>query len=557
MRILTRTSLALVIAAAPLLALSQTATAVVTDCTYTKSKKLVTLSIDNSDTTGSLVIERSLGTKKIGYRAEGASWKGCEGARTDDTNKIKVLGSSLSEDIYINLGNGGFAPGASSENTGASEIEFSLSLEEGTDTVTLMGGRGSDRLAFGKPTLGFLNGDDDADVNMTGVNAWRLDGGAGDDVLNGSGAPRVEVYGREGADRLFGGDGADELYGDAGDEAGDRDDVLNAGAGDDRLYGYRGSDVLLGGDGDDSLYGQENNDDVRGGAGNDSLDADDSRDGADDLDGGSGNDLVAYWDRSANLRVTLDGKPNDGAKRERDDVAGNVERVYAGSGNDTLVGNNAPNSLIGADGNDVLKGLGGEDSLDDGAGNDEVYGGLGDESFGSELGDDEIFGGEGDDGFYTGNADDGSDRLSGGPGVDTVNYTARTVGLFIDVSSGADDGEPGEGDAVRDDFEYIYGGNGSDLIRGSNADEYISGGGSVGADVINGRGGSDSLEGNSGNDHLIGSEGFDAMYGEDGDDTIEAQDNGEDYVDCGSGAADSLSTRDSFDQYTGCENVVM
>ncbi|HEX5018334.1 MAG TPA: calcium-binding protein, partial [Actinomycetes bacterium] len=299
MRILARTSLALILAGAPLLALPPSATAEVTDCTYSKSKKLVTLTINNSDTTGWLMIERSLGTKKIGYRASGENWKGCEGATTDTTNKVKVVGSTLSEDIYLNLENGGFTPGATSESNGASEIEFDLDLGAGTDRVTLLGGRGSDRLGFVKAGQGTLNGDEDVDVTMTGVDVWRLDGGPGNDVLDGRGAPKVEVLGREGSDRLFGGPGRDSLYGDAGDEpSGDGSDLLNGGGGDDYLYGYRGSDTLIGGDGDDHLTGADNNDDVKGGAGNDDLVVEDSRDGADEFDGGSGADSLSYDDRS-------------------------------------------------------------------------------------------------------------------------------------------------------------------------------------------------------------------------------------------------------------------
>jgi Ca2+-binding RTX toxin-like protein len=558
MRTKSRLSLALSLAATSLFVAAPIADADVTDCIYTKSKKLVTLTINNSDSTGWLFIERSLGTKKIGYRAEGQNWKGCEGARTTDTNKVKVIGSSLSEDIYINLANGSFAPGAAQERSGASEVEFTLDLGAGTDTVTLMGGTGSDRLGFPRGSQGALNGDTDADVAMEGVNQWRLDGGAGNDVLDGRGAPRVEVYGREGSDRAFGGPGADDLFGDDGlSPAGDGNDVLNGGAGDDDMYGYRGADTLIGGEGGDELYGNENGDDVKGGAGDDQLGTDSVKDGADDLDGGSGNDYVGYWNRSANLKLSLDGKANDGAKGEGDDLAGNIERLYSGDGNDVLIGNNAPNGLNSDVGNDVLKGLGGDDDFDDGAGNDELYGGSGDEFFGSDLGDDRIFAGDGNDNVYPGSVDDGSDVLSGGAGEDTVNYSARSGALFIDVTSGANDGEAGEGDAVRDDFENIYGGNASDQIRGSNRAEYISGGGSTGDDIINGRGGADRLDGNDGNDHIIGGEGYDTVYADSGDDTVEVADDGEDWVDCSTGASDTLSSYDAYDDWFGCEIVVL
>ncbi|MCP4686036.1 MAG: hypothetical protein GY867_11425, partial [bacterium] len=64
-----------------------------------------------------------------------------------------------------------------------------------------------------------------------------LDGGAGDDRL----------YGGFGDDIFDGGAGDDRLYGGFGD------DMLHGGAGDDRLYGGFGDDILDGGSGDDRL----------------------------------------------------------------------------------------------------------------------------------------------------------------------------------------------------------------------------------------------------------------------------------------------------------------
>jgi Ca2+-binding RTX toxin-like protein len=557
MRSVSRISLAVVVGAAPLLLVAPTALAAPVDCQYTKTKKLVTLSIDNTSSTGDLVIERALGTNKIGYQREGFSWSGCEGARTTDTNKIKVVGSTLSEDITINLENGPFAPGASSESSGSSEIEFELDLGSGTDRVTLLGGNGADRLGFVKPGQASLNGDSDVDVEMSGINIWTLDGGAGNDLLNGRGAPSVEIWGREGDDRLVGGPGSDDLYGDSGaSPTGDGNDMLVGGGDDDYLRGYRGRDTLQGSDGDDSLYADEGNDDVMGGPGNDYVGAMAGKDGADDLDGGTGNDTVSYWYRSKNVRMLLDGKANDGGKNEKDDIARNIERLDAGSGNDTLVGNSAGNSLYGNDGNDDLRGLGGDDSLDDGAGNDKLTGGPGDDSFGSELGDDQVVGGEGNDSVYAGSSADGSDVLSGGTGRDTVNYQSRTNALTLLLNdTDANDGEVGENDKVKGDFEYIYAGNGSDQIRGSNLSEYITGGGSTGVDNINGRGGADRIYGNDGNDLLTGGADFDEVYGSNGDDTIWTQDQSEDYVDCGPGALDTLSTADAFDTFYNCESA--
>ncbi len=47
-----------------------------------------------------------------------------------------------------------------------------------------------------------------------------------------------------------------------------------------------------------------------------------------------------------------------------------IENAIGGSGNDTIIGNQANNHLVGGAGNDVLEGLGGNDIIDGGAGND-------------------------------------------------------------------------------------------------------------------------------------------------------------------------------------------
>lgn len=85
----------------------------------------------------------------------------------------------------------------------------------------------------------------------------RLDGGAGNDWLQGNGG-HDELNGGTGMDYLEGGAGDDALDGGAGTDvldAGSGDDELNGGAGDDWLVGSAGNDILEGGAGDDLLAG--------------------------------------------------------------------------------------------------------------------------------------------------------------------------------------------------------------------------------------------------------------------------------------------------------------
>lgn len=87
--------------------------------------------------------------------------------------------------------------------------------------------------------------------------------------------------------------------------------------------------------------------------------------------------------------------------------AGN-DKLYGGSGNDTIDGGSGNDSLFGFSGNDLL--MGGEgndhlfgglgnDSLKGGAGNDWLYGNLGNDLLDGEAGDDWLFSGFGDDQF--------------------------------------------------------------------------------------------------------------------------------------------------------------
>lgn len=64
----------------------------------------------------------------------------------------------------------------------------------------------------------------------------------------------------------------------------------------------------------------------------------------------------------------------------------------------------------------------------------------------------------------------------------------------------------------------VDGGDGDDVLTGSELDEHLIGG--VGRDVLNGRAGNDTLDGGAGNDLLDGHAGNDLLTGGDGHDTL-------------------------------------
>jgi Ca2+-binding RTX toxin-like protein len=99
---------------------------------------------------------------------------------------------------------------------------------EGTYRIALSAGRGTEG----------------GDVVTGSDLADRIDARAGEDRVNAGGGDDV-VFGGADADRLRGGAGDDRLYGAAGN------DLLRGGADDDRLGGLSGRDVLIGGAGAD------------------------------------------------------------------------------------------------------------------------------------------------------------------------------------------------------------------------------------------------------------------------------------------------------------------
>ncbi len=341
------------------------------------------------------------------------------------------------------------------------DLDDAITLSGVATPATLSGGGGND----------VLTGGDGVDTLNAGADADRLDGGAGNDTLNGD----------PGDDVLTGGTGADVFNGGTGTDLADfslrsspvtvsmdavandgapaeadnvRTDVENAtgGTGNDVLLGGTAANLLAGGPGEDSLDGDAANDVLDGGA------------DADVLTGGAGTDTVTYAARVAPVTVSLDGLGGDGEAGEDDTIRTDVEGVVGGAADDLLVGGPAVDTLSGGQGADVLHGEAGADVLN------------------GDDGDDVLEGGSAGDSFV------------GGAGVDTADYSARTVALTIDLDGAADDGETVENDNVRPDVERLLGGSGDDTLTGNNAVNVLSGG--AGNDLLDpGRGAGDQLIG--------------------------------------------------------------
>ena len=304
---------------------------------------------------GEIHVDRAPGSTTI--RVNGQS---C--GTVNSVNVINIQGSSGPERLIIDLTNGPFAPGLLPELTGTSEIEFEGNLGSGSDVLQIVGGGGADHIVFG--ALGVaLNGDNDADVTIGGIEGFTADGRAGSDFIsgqggNGTGTATVQPLGVAPAGfagdfpPVSGGEGADGLIG------GNAGDVIDGGAGDDEIDGRGGNDLLAGGSGIDGIDGGSGNDSIKGGLDNDNLsggDGDDTLqgDGGDDtLNGGAGRDTGDYSDATNDLTVDFAGGTVQGAST---DTIVSIEVVVGGSGNDTFLDNPATcDTAIGGPGNDTF-----------------------------------------------------------------------------------------------------------------------------------------------------------------------------------------------------------
>jgi len=167
-----------------------------------------------------------------------------------------------------------------------------------------------------------------------------------------------------------------------------------------------------------------------------------------------------------------------------------------GDGNFVWVLSNSANgnTILSGSGNDVIEGSGGIDTIQGNAGDDQIRG---------NDGADVIDGGDGLDVIVAGL---GNDTVSGGTNVDLIDYSERTEGITVDMTTTDADGFSnvtigftGEVDRIRQ-IENITGSEGDDTITGNDDDNEILGG--LGNDIIDGALGNDTIDGGDGSDTL-------------------------------------------------------
>jgi Ca2+-binding RTX toxin-like protein len=250
-----------------------------------------------------------------------------------------------------------------------------------------------------------------------------------------------------------------------------------------------------------------------------------------------------------------------------------------------------------------LEGAGGDDVL-------SVAGGAGTGVAGPGAA---VPGGAGDDYFLAGV---GGSAFDGGDGADTVDFTAVTGGVAVDLHAGTAEGQgsdtlaavenvtgsPGDDEIAGDDLANVLaGGDGNDTIDGEGEADTLLGGagtdivsfasatkgvtvdlkkgtakgdgadtldgfenveGTRKADVIHGSGGKntldgadgpDTISGGNGADQVLGGDGNDLLFGEKGNDVLKGGD-GKDQLDGGDGN-DRCNGGNDPDAFVFCEHL--
>lgn len=406
----------------------------------------------------------------------------------------------------------------------------------------------------------YLFGSRAGDNMLGGVNEDRIYGDAGDDT----------IVGGSGSDFIEGGLGNDSIQGDGGTAADvpkRYDDTLYGGEGNDTIVGGRGTDYVSGGLGDDELSGDEGNDFLSGGR------------GADKLWGGADNDYL--FDEGGSDTNSLHG---DGGNDVLEIKGGTgIALLDGGDGTDVLIGGQGHNSLDGGKGNDSIVGGGEDDIISGGDDADMVVAGAGNDQITGGKGADYLKGGAGNDTYVYEGRDFGVDLIEDSAGGDviladevslgTASYDADKLAWVgangmeirkydldgsttLSLSYSGDklntiylrdwtpgqygitlSGEPQDRERPQvtlsaptsradnnfvdlDEGDAIDGGQGNDVLRGTDSASVLTGG--TGNDVLDGRGGDDWLEGGEGSDIIFTGEGKDVAYGGAGNDLLQA-----------------------------------
>jgi trimeric autotransporter adhesin len=404
-----------------------------------------------------------------------------------DNAAANVLTGGAGDDIY---------------RLGAGDTAVELA-GEGTDTIVFSGAPGSNRVAV-FDTAAYANFEVFQLSEQT--RGSTLVGTARDDVFTGV----------SGGEVLDGGAGNDRLV--------DADANVNGGLDNaaDRLIGGEGNDILISASGNDTLSGGSGNDTMTGGSGaNRFL-----------LSRGFGSDIIdqrladAYVDTiefdatvsEADVQMELLATNASGGRDLCISLAGTADSVLV-RGFSTTIGSRtgAVDEIRFADGviwshTDMVarltgvQGSSGDDTMTATAEGSFLFGNGGDDSLVGAAGVDYLYGGQGSD---TLRGATGNDMLDGGAGADALAGGAGDDVYVVDTAADTVTELAGEGtaDEVRSSTSWTLGANLENLtLTGSAA---LTGTGNGLINIIRGNDGDNVLDGGGGADRLYGGRGND------------------------------------------------
>lgn len=420
-------------------------------------------------------------------------------------------------------------------------IESLLWVQGSNFDDTINAGNNPSYITGGNTVLG-MGGND---TLIAGTSTSSIDGGDGDDYIDGSLAGS-SYYGGAGNDTIitagnaasfaYGNDGNDLIYATWEARGGAGNDVINVvlaqfswgywgDEGDDQIYGNSNADFILGGSGADLIEGGAGNDIIGSanenplgyqalafdfGAEHDIIRAGDGNDivsvgYGDDADGGAGNDMLFYSMAGHTTGVTFNTSVLTSSSTFS--FGGGtltnfekVDRIYATDFDDTVTMSARTYDL----------------TIHGGAGNDHVtLLGFSDPNVAIRN----VFvGGDGNDYLSVSvrQFDEDADYL-GGAGSDTIDFSPSSSIRSVSVTL-HDDPEwfvyPTiyftYGNGWRTSLvgvENIIGSEGTDNLTGNILSNFFNGG--SGQDTLDGRGGDDILTGGLGIDQLTGGDGLD------------------------------------------------
>ncbi|WP_416900382.1 MAG: hypothetical protein ACMVY4_00765 [Minwuia sp.] len=393
----------------------------------------------------------------------------------DGFDEVDYKNAGASVGVNVDLG-----AGTASDGTGGTDLLSNIERVRGSDLADTITGDANDNLVRGA-----AGGD-------------SLDGGAGFDTLDYSN----DIFDAAGQSGVT----VNLTTGVATDGFGDTDTV----SGFEVVFGTDFADTITGDANANNLVGGDGSDVFFASAGNDTIDG-----GSDLLNGfEQGDDRLSFQNHGLNISVDLSaGTGSDGLGSTY--VITGIERVLGSAGDDTIIGggNDLNETFFGLAGNDSIVGdLGAftqvDYGLDPAAVNVNLSTGIALDGFGGTdtLSGIEAVRGSNFSDTLTGSAAaferwrgrGGDDTISGGGGVDELDYAFTGVvgGINVDLS-----GQDGAGTGVADDGlggTDIF--SGIERVRGSEQDDTVLG---------------DSQDNRfrmlEGNDSVDGGAGFDIM----------------------------------------------